>query len=138
MDSSVSGVGVLDKAVVVLSALEGGPRSLPELVAATGLPRPTAHRLAVALEAHGLVRRDGDGRFALGLRLAALGRAAVGPLADLARPALERLRDATGESVQLYVLDGDGRRCIASLDSPNELRTIVPVGAVLPLDRGSA
>src|SRR5687767_7336095 len=119
----VSDVGVLDKAIVVLAALEDGPRSLADLLAVTGLPRATGHRLAVALEAHGLVRRDGDGRFALGLRLAALGRAAAGPLADLARPALERLRDATGESVQLYVLDGNCRRCIASLDSPNELRT---------------
>ena len=140
MDARVSDVGVLDKAVVVLDALAGGPRSLAELVGATGLPRATAHRLAVALEVHGLVRRDGDNRFALGLRLAALGRAAAAafPLAELARPALERLRDATGESVQLYVVDGDGRRCVASLDSPNELRTMVPVGAVLPLDRGSA
>ena len=138
MDARVSDVGVLDKAVAVLDAVAGGSRTLADLMATTGLPRATAHRLAVALEAHGLLRRDGDGRFGLGLRLAALGRAAVGPLAELARPALERLRDATGESVQLYVLDGDGRRCIASLDSPNELRTIVPVGAVLPLDRGSA
>lgn len=140
VDTRVSDVGVLDKAVVVLAALEGGPHGLAELVAATGLPRATAHRLAVALEAHDLVRRDGDGRFALGLRLAALGRAAAAgfPLAELARPALERLRAATGESVQLYVPDGDARRCIASLDSPKELRTIVPVGALLPLDRGSA
>ena len=140
MEHRVSDVGVLDKAVAVLRALEDGERTLGELVTATGLPRATAHRLAVALEAHGLVRRDGDGRFALGLRLAALGRAAASafPLAELARPALERLRDDTGESVQLYVLDGDGRRCVASLDSPNELRTMVPVGAVLPLDRGSA
>jgi DNA-binding IclR family transcriptional regulator len=51
---------------------------------------------------------------------------------------LARLRDATGESVQLYVRQGDARLCIASLDSPNELRTIVEVGALLPLDRGSA
>jgi len=140
VDTRVSDVGVLDKALVVLAALEGGPRSLGELVTGTSLPRATAHRLAVALEAHGLVRRDGDGRFALGLRLATLGRAATSgfPLAELARPALERLRSATGESVQLYVLDGDGRRCVLSLDSPNELRTIVPVGALLPLDRGSA
>ena len=139
MDARVSDVGVLDKAVVVLGALEdAGPQALASLVELTGLPRATAHRLAVALEAHGLVRRDGDGRFALGLRLAALGRAAIGPLAELARPALERLRADTGESVQLFVLDGDGRRCVASLDSPNELRTIVPVGVLLPLDRGSA
>ncbi|MGH9137193.1 MAG: IclR family transcriptional regulator [Acidimicrobiales bacterium] len=140
MEHRVSEIGVLDKAVLVLEALAGGGRSLSELVATTGLPRATAHRLAVALEAHELVRRDGDGRFTLGLRLAALGQAAAGafPLAQLARPALERLRDDTGESVQLYVRDGDRRRCVASLDSPNELRTIVPVGSLLPLDRGSA
>src|ERR671913_426383 len=140
MDSSVSGVGVLDKAVVVLSALEAGPRSLPELVGATGLARPTAHRLAVAPEGHRLVRRDDGGRFALGLRLATLGRAAAEgvPLTAAARPALEALRDETGESVQLYVRAGERRMCVASLESPHGLRTTVPLGASLPLDRGSA
>ena len=140
MERRVSDVGVLDKAVAVLDAVASGPRSLTDLIRATALPRATAHRLAVALEVHGLLRRDADGRFAPGLHLVALGRAATAafPLAELARPALEQLRDATGESVQLYVRDGDRRRCVASLDSPSELRTIVPVGAVLPLDRGSA
>ena len=140
MDTSVSGVGVVDKAMAILGALEAGPAALAGLTAATGLSRPTAHRLAVALEAHGLVRRDGDGRFALGLRLVALGRtAATGlPVAEVARPALEALRDETGESAQLYVRDGDRRVCIVSLESPHGLRTIVPVGASLPLDAGSA
>ena len=140
MGSRVSDVGVLDKAVAVLDAVAARPCTLGELLAATGLPRATAHRLAVALEVHGLLRRDPDGRFALGLHLAALGGAASSafPLADLSGPALESLRDSTGESVQLYVRDGEARRCVASLDSPNELRTIVAVGSVLPLDRGSA
>jgi DNA-binding IclR family transcriptional regulator len=48
--------------------------------------------------------------------------------------------------VQLYVIepgsaDGGGgreRRCILSLQSPHGLRWIVPEGALLPLDRGSA
>ncbi|MBW3546950.1 MAG: IclR family transcriptional regulator [Actinobacteria bacterium] len=140
MDTSVSGVGVLDKAVGVLAALEEGPRSLGALVAATGLSRPTAHRLAVALETHGLVRRDGEGRFALGLRLVALGRAARDGLrlVDAAGPALEALRVETGESVQLYVREGDRRVCVAALESPHGLRTIVRVGASLPLELGSA
>ena len=131
---------MLDKAVGVLGALEAGPLSLAELVAATGLARATAHRQAVALEQHGLVRRTVDGRFALGLRLVALGRAAADAvgLRDAARQALDHLRDATGESVQLYVRDGNRRVCLESLESPNELRTIVRVGAALPLDRGSA
>jgi DNA-binding IclR family transcriptional regulator len=139
VERSLSGVGVLDKAVAVLGALADGPRSLTDLVDATGLPRATSHRLAVALEVHGLVRRDDEGRFALGLRLVGLGRAAAEafPLAALARPALEELRAATDESVQLYVREGASRVCVASLESPNELRTIVPVGAVLPLERGS-
>jgi DNA-binding IclR family transcriptional regulator len=137
---TVSAVGVLDKAVLVLRALADGPRSLVDLVAATQLPRATAHRLAVALEAHDLVRRDADGRFALGFRLAVLGRAAVEsfPLGEVARPALERLRAETGESVQLYVREGDRRVCVESLESPHGLRTIVPVGASLPLEVGSA
>lgn len=65
MDNS-SGVGVLDKAVLVLNALEAGPASLAQLVQATGLARPTAHRLAVALEHHRIVTRDTQGRFVLG------------------------------------------------------------------------
>jgi DNA-binding IclR family transcriptional regulator len=48
------------------------------------------------------------------------------------------LRNATGESVQLYVADGEGRRCVVSLESTHGLRWIVPQGALLPMDRGSA
>ena len=133
-------MGVLDKAVGVLAALGDGPLSLVELMAATGLPRATAHRLASALEVHGLVRRDTAGRFALGGRLVELGRMAAGayPLAAEARPVLEALRDLTGESVQLYVPEGAGRRCVVSLQSPHGLRWIVAEGALLPMDRGSA
>lgn len=140
MEHSVSGVGVLDKSFSVLSAVAEAPRSLGELVGSTGLSRATAHRLAVALEAHGLLRRTAEGRFALGLHLVALGRAAAEqfPLAEAAAPALEQLRDTTGESVQLYVRDGAERVCVAALESPHGLRTIVPVGAALPMGRGSA
>jgi len=129
---SVSGIGVLDKAVAVIDALEAGPLSLPALVDATGLPRATAHRLASALEVHGFVGRDADGRFQLGARLT------QPTLPAIASPSLENLRDVTGESVQLYVRRGDERLCVETLESPHGLRTIVPVGALLPLDAGSA
>ena len=126
---------MLDKAVLVLDVLEVEPRSLAELVDVTGLPRATAHRLATALEEHGLVRRDDEGRFTLGTRLVALGRAATEafPLAGAAHKALRELRDATEESVQLFVPEADSRVCIAALQSPHGLRTIVPLGASLPL-----
>jgi DNA-binding IclR family transcriptional regulator len=136
----VSDVGVLDKAMAILAAVEREPLALAGLVAATGIARPTAHRLAVALEVHGMVRRDDDGRFLLGPRAVALGRAAADayPLRDAAMPALRALRDATEESVQLYVREGDRRICVASLESPHGLRTIVAAGASLPLELGSA
>jgi DNA-binding IclR family transcriptional regulator len=137
---SVSGVGVIDKGVVILRALTRGPLDLAGLQDVTALPRATAHRLAVALEQHGLVRRDQHGRFCLGFELIRLGRTAEEqfPLGEIARPVLTALRDETGESVQLYVADADGRRCVVSLESTHGLRWIVPQGALLPLDRGSA
>ena len=96
--------------------------------------------MAVALEAHGLVRRDDDGRFCLGLRLIGLGHEAAEavPVWAAARPALAWLHEQTGESVQLFVRDGGARVCVESIESLRELRTIVPVGARLPLSVGSA
>ncbi len=139
--SSVStDVGVLDKAATILAAVEQRPLALAGLVEATGFHRATAHRLATALEEHGLLRRDGVGRFVLGPWLVSLGsRAAAGlPLREVARPVLERLVAETGESAQLYVTQGESRLCVESVESPNGLRTIVAVGQTLPLDRGSA
>lgn len=138
---SVTGVGVLDKSIVVLEAVHGaGALSLAELVDATGLSRPTAHRLASALEAHRVLRRDEDGRFRLGMRLVSWGSAAGGEagLLDAAAPVLVELREGTGESAQLYVRDGDQRVCVSSLERrEGGLRDAVPTGAVLPLDKGS-
>jgi DNA-binding transcriptional ArsR family regulator len=135
----ITGVGVLDRSVGLLDLLADGPRTLRWLADASGLPRPTAYRLLVALEAHRLVARDATGAFELGPRLAELAVRA-GPALDLAAvagPALARLHDATGESVQLYVRSGDRRLCVAARDAGTGLRDSVPVGALLPLDAGS-
>jgi DNA-binding IclR family transcriptional regulator len=139
-----TGVGVLDRCVTLLDLLADGPRSLRWLADASNLPRPTAHRLLVALEAHRLVARDRAAgatavAFRLGPRLTELA-AVAGPeldLASLAGPVLDRLHSATGESVQLYVRSGDHRLCIAARDAGTGLRDSVPVGALLPLGAGS-
>ena len=126
MDNS-SGVGVLDKAALVLTALEAGPATLAGLVAGTGLARPTAHRLAVALEHHRLVARDMQGRFVLGPRLAELSAAAgEDRLLATAGPVLARLRDITGESAQLWRRQGDYRVCVAAAERPSGLRDTDP------------
>jgi DNA-binding IclR family transcriptional regulator len=138
MDNS-SGVGVLDKAVLVLNALEAGPASLAQLVQATGLARPTAHRLACALEHHRIVSRDTQGRFVLGPRLSELSTAAgEDRLLAVAGPVLVQLRDLTGESAQLYRRQGDERVCVAAAERASGLRDTVPVGSALPMTAGSA
>lgn len=138
MDNS-SGVGVLDKAAIVLTALESGPATLATLVQQTGLARPTAHRLAVALEHHRLVARDMQGRFVLGPRLAELSAAAgEDRLLATAGPVLARLRDITGESAQLFRRQGDVRVCVAGAERPTGLRDTVSVGAQLTMNAGSA
>jgi DNA-binding IclR family transcriptional regulator len=134
-----SGVGVLDRSMALLELLGDGPRTLRSLAQASGLPRPTAHRLLVALEVHGLVGRTADGAFRLGPRLTELAlRADHGlELGTLAAGVLARLHDQTGESVQLYLRSGDRRLCVAARDAGAGLRDSVPVGALLPLDAGS-
>ena len=138
-DAVASGVGVLDKAVMILTFLaEGGPATLAEVVEGTGLARPTAYRLLSALEAHYLVARGGR-RYVLGMRLLGWGARAVGvDLIEVSRPVLAGLAEESGESVQLYVREGDRRVCAASVErAGGGLRDTVPVGAVLPLERGS-
>jgi DNA-binding IclR family transcriptional regulator len=132
-----SGIGVLDKAMAVLEAVAKEPCGLAELCTRTGLPRATAHRLAVGLEVHRLLRRGSDGRWRPGAALAELAGGAVDPLLDAATSVLPRLRDRTGESVQLYRRDGAQRICISTAEPPSGLRDTVPVGARLPMAAGS-
>ena len=135
----MSGVGVLDKAVSVLATVESGPATLAQLVASTGLARPTTHRIAVALEHHRLLARDVQGRFVLGPRVAELASAAgEDRLLAVSQPVLTQLRDVTGESAQLYRRQADVRLCVAVAERASGLRDTVPVGAALPMTAGSA
>ncbi|HEX6231185.1 MAG TPA: IclR family transcriptional regulator [Actinomycetota bacterium] len=135
-----TGVGTLDRAVMVLEAVESGARTFTDVARATGLSRTTAHRLVKALEAHRFLAFYGGFGYRLGPRLLRLATEAARelPLRDVAHPVLERLARSTGESAQLFVRSGDERVCIDAVESVNELRTIVPVGASLPLHAGSA
>jgi DNA-binding IclR family transcriptional regulator len=128
---------VIDKTVALLEAAGTGPVSLADLVEQTGIPRPTAHRLAVALEHHGLLERDETGRFRLGLRLLQWG-GETDPLLARAQEAVTALRDATQVSAQVYRRQGDSRLCIAAAEPSSGLRDSVPVGALLSMRAGSA
>jgi DNA-binding IclR family transcriptional regulator len=133
-------VGVLDRAVAILDAVEHGARTHVAVVRATGISRTTAHRLLKSLDAHGLLEYVGGRGYRLGPRLLKLAALSLQEpsLRDAAHPALERLAAATGESAQLYVTSLDGRMCVDAVESSRELRTFVPIGDELPLWAGSA
>ncbi len=128
---------MLDKAVGVLRVAAAEPCGLAELCERTGLPRATAHRLAVGLEVHGLLHRGSDGKWRPGPALAELAAGGVDPLLEAAAAVLPRLRDITGESVQLYRRDGTQRICVAAAEPASGLRDTVPVGSRLPMTAGS-
>jgi DNA-binding IclR family transcriptional regulator len=133
-----SGVGVLDKGLLVLDAVADGATTLAALTERTGLSRATAHRLAVALEVHRLLARDGNGRWQIGPKAGELAGGTTDRLLAAAAPVLARLRDATGESAQLYRRVGDRRVCVAVAERGSGLRDTVPIGSELPLTAGSA
>lgn len=132
-----SGIGVLDKAVGVLHSIADSPCGLAELCERTGLPRATAHRLAAGLEVHRLLARDNAGRWRLGPAISELAAHVNDPLLAAGATVLPRLREITGESVQLYRRDGTTRICVAALEPPAGLRDTVPVGTRLPMTAGS-
>ncbi|MET0896851.1 MAG: IclR family transcriptional regulator [Mycobacterium sp.] len=132
-----SGIGVLDKAVGVLRAVADSPCGLADLCERTGLPRATAHRLAAGLEVHRLLARDAEGRWLLGPAISELSAHVHDPLLAAGAAVLPRLREITGESVQLYRRDGSSRVCVASLEPTAGLRDTVPIGTRLPMTAGS-
>lgn len=132
--SGESGIKVIDRSVAIVRATTTGPRSLAQLCEQTGLPRATVHRLATALEVHGILTRDPDGLWRQGTALASAGNT----LLEAARPIMATLVDTTQESVQLYQRSGQTRTCIASVELSSGLRNTVPVGTHLPLSSGSA
>ena len=133
-----SGVGVLDKAVLVLEAVQGGATSLAALTERTGLSRATAHRLAVALEVHRLLARDADGRWRIGSRAAELARGRAGPAARARGAGSRAAARRHGRERAALPRHGDRRLCVAVAERGSGLRDTVPVGSALPLTAGSA
>lgn len=135
---TTSGIQVLDRALLILGIVARRPHSLSELCDTTGLPRATAHRIAVALEKHRMVTRLDDGLWTAGPALAELAPKTSTRLEEAAEHVLPDLVTRTGEAVQIYKLSGHQRVCIAGAEPQIGLRDTVPVGNRMTLSAGSA
>lgn len=136
--SEDSGIKVLDRAIAIVRCVATGDKSLATLSEDTGLPRATTHRIASALEVHRVLARTPTGEWTIGPALSSFSTTTSPRLLAAAEPVMRELVATTGESVQLYVLTGDTRTCVAAVEPPSGLTYTVPVGSKLPLTAGSA
>jgi DNA-binding IclR family transcriptional regulator len=86
-----------------------GPLALTEIMAATGLPKPTVHRILALLEDAGMLLREPQGkRYGPGPRLSALALDVVSGVAWRAprQAILQAAVDEIGETCNLTMLDG--------------------------------
>jgi IclR family pca regulon transcriptional regulator len=128
-------VEALARGLDVLTCFDADHRcmSLTEVAASAGLARPTARRLLLTLEELGFVRSSG-GTFALTPKVLSLGMAYVSSLGlwDIARPHLEALVAATGESSSMAQLDGSDIVYVARVAVPKIITLRVEIGTRFP------
>jgi DNA-binding IclR family transcriptional regulator len=139
-----SGTQVVHRTAQLLKAIAGREQgsTAAELAAATGLTRPTVHRLLTGLAAEGLVDRSAEtGTWQLGPELYVLGAVAAHryPIRELAGPSLRRLAEATGESAFLSARRGPETVCLARVEGAFPIRShVLYEGLRLPLGVASA
>lgn len=116
-----SGTQAIDRAAELLSrvVLADEPPAFAALVSGTGLAKSTASRLLQALERHRLVTRAASGGYAPGplFALYASRHDPVDELVALARPTLEAIGRATGETVNLAVVRHSSVVQVAQVDA---------------------
>lgn len=130
MSDAERGVQSLERAfdLLELMADAGGELGLSQLSTSSGLPQPTIHRLLRTLLRRGYVRQLPSRRYALGPRLMRLGESATSLISAWARPHLAGLADATGETANMAMLDGDLAVYVAQVPSRHSMRMFTEVG----------
>jgi len=126
--------------LLALFGEEHPTRSLNELVEAAELPKTTVLRLIQTMGQLGFLYTRADGRYCLGPALIRLSRAVdlVWRLPQAADAGMATLREQSQETVNLYVLEGQSRVCVAQKEGPQNIRYVVPVGVPLPLWGGAS
>ncbi|WP_202396866.1 IclR family transcriptional regulator domain-containing protein [Teichococcus coralli] len=136
------GAALLGKACDVLEAVAAAPGGIAqsELMAQLGLSRTTTYRILGVLVARGLLRQDPARRvYAVGFRLMEIaqgmghGAWSAPDLPAVAAPELRSLRDATGETAYVAVLEGREVVALGKFEGAHEVRSAARLGQRKPL-----
>jgi IclR family acetate operon transcriptional repressor len=133
--AATDGVQSVERVIALLTALgrAGRPLSAGELSAASSLPRPTVYRLLQTLAGHGMVAAA-DHRFVIGPRVLWLAgqRLEQIELRTAGRAVLLDLRDRTGETAHLGVLEQGQVVYIDKTEAPGPMRMASAIGKIMP------
>ena len=137
------GVKSLARALSILVALAESYEglTLAALSKRLGLPPSTAHRLLTTLQRQRFVRFDSASMsWRIGVQAFTVGSAFAqsSDVVALAKPYMRRLMEQTGETINLYVLSGEGAICMAQVQSPQMIRAIWRPGGALGMHRSAA
>src|SRR6185503_1255054 len=120
---------------------QGEPATVGAIVSALQIPKSTAYELVRTLSEAGYLEPSGRGAgLFLGRKLFELGMAYRGQ-ADLLRDGsqiVEELRDATGETIQLSVLENDMMLVLLKEEGSRSIRIISRVGSRVPVNWAAA
>ena len=127
----------LERAFDLLEALAaGGELGVTELANRTGLVPSTAHRLLHTLTKRGYVTQSPEtGRYLLGYKIVEVASGLEHRrerLRAVARPHLEGIQRATGETVNLVVLEADRVVYIDQVEGSRNVRMFTTVGTSVP------
>jgi IclR family transcriptional regulator, KDG regulon repressor len=115
--------------------------SLTEISNKVSLHKSTVHRLLASLEGKAFIQRDGaTEKYRLGFRLWELSANLIqsDDMGVVLLPEMERLRDEVGETISLYIRDGNERVRVQAVQSNQAIRRVAPVGARMPLFVGAS
>lgn len=122
-----------------LLADAAAPMTVTALAEALQTHRPVVYRLITALARQGMVHRDADGRWRLGLGVLHLAQRIQPQLRDAASGPLRRLAEDVGATAHLTISDGGEALAVAVIEpSWTDYHVAYRVGSRHPLDRGAA
>ncbi len=132
-----SGIRTLDRSLDILAALAaGGGLSLTDLAARLHQPTSTVHRMLMTLERRGMAEIDpATQQWHVGAETFRIGSAFMrrSGIVERARPILEALMRATGETTNLGVIRNGKVLFVAQVETHEMIRAFFPLGTESPM-----
>ena len=132
IEAGTGGVRVLHKTLDILETIKSRDAGykLADLARAARLPKATAYRILTTLEGRGYLDRATDGSYRMARKLFDLQRSESEEqrLNRVAKPIMERVVEATKETVNLGILDAGEVVVINTVESPQAVRMSSKIG----------